>query len=106
MGLVKKPTVFTTSSKCLAEELNKKCDGGHDHVPLMAGRAAAAQVYPDMLYEAICRGVVNSPEQAREIQQGHYGQTVVLGPQELRPTLCVIFKDQVRTRSSTCCRPA
>ena len=58
MGLVKKPTGFMTSSKCLAEDLNRKCDGGHDHVPLMAGRAAAAQVYPEMLCEAICRGVV------------------------------------------------
>ena len=59
MGFVKKPAGFMTSSNCIARELDKKCDGGHTHVPLMAGRAAAAQVYPDMLCEAICRGVVN-----------------------------------------------
>ena len=58
MGLVKKPTGFMTSSRHIANELDKSCDGGHAHVPLMAGRAAAAQVYPDMLCEAICRGVV------------------------------------------------
>ena len=58
MGLVKKPTGFMTSSKHIAIELDKKCDGGHAHVPLMGGRAAAAQVYPDMLCKAICRGVV------------------------------------------------
>ena len=52
--LVKKPTGFMTSSKCLIDEFNKKCDGGHHHVPLMAGRAAAAQVYPEMLSESIC----------------------------------------------------
>ena len=58
MGLVKKPTGFMISSRCLVEELNRKCNGGHDHVPLMAGRAAAAQVYPEMLREAFCRGEV------------------------------------------------
>ena len=59
MGLVKTPTGFMTSRKCIATELDKKCDGGHSHVLLVAGRASAAQVYPDMLCEAICRGVVN-----------------------------------------------
>ena len=52
MGLVKKPSGFMTSSRCVAKELDKRCDGGHSHVPLMAGRAAAAQVYPDMVCEA------------------------------------------------------
>ncbi len=59
MGLVKKPTGFLTSSKYIAIELDKRCDGGHAHLPLVGGRATAAQVYPDMLCEAICRGVVN-----------------------------------------------
>ena len=54
MGFVKKPIGFMTSSRCV----DKRHDGGHIHVPLMAGRAAAAQVYPDMLCEAICRGAV------------------------------------------------
>ena len=58
MGLVKKPIGFMTSSRCVAKELDKRCDGGRSHVPLKAGRAAAAQAYPDMLCEAICRGVV------------------------------------------------
>ena len=72
MGLVKKPTGFMTSSK--------KCEGGHDHVPLMAGRTAAARVYPEMFCEAICRGVVK--QKKFELQQGYYGQTVIPGPQE------------------------
>ena len=56
-GLVKKPTGFLSSSRCVRQELNKKCTGDHAHVPLVGGRAAGAQVYPQMLCEAICRGV-------------------------------------------------
>ena len=59
MGLVKKPTGFMSSSRCMIEELDKKCNGGHDHVPLVGGRAAGAAVYPQALCEAICRGVAN-----------------------------------------------
>ena len=58
MGLVKKPTGLMTSSRHIANELDRRCDGGHAHVKLMAGRAAGAQVNPDMLCEAIRRGVV------------------------------------------------
>ena len=57
MGLVKKPTGFMTSSQFLLREWHKKCPGDHEHVPLMGGRAAAAQVYLDMLCEAMCREV-------------------------------------------------
>ena len=56
-GLVKKSTGFTSNSKFILEELDKKCPGGHEHVPLVAGRAAGAAIYPQMLCEAICRGV-------------------------------------------------
>ena len=41
------------------DELNKRCDSSfrHDHVALVAGRAAAAQVYPEELCRAIYRGI-------------------------------------------------
>ena len=58
MGLVKKPTGFMTSSSCIANALNLKCQGGHDHVPLVGGRAAGAQVYPKKLCDAIVTGVI------------------------------------------------
>ena len=58
-GLVKKPTGFLSSSRCVRQQLNRKCTGDHSHVPLVGGRAAGAQVYPQMLCEAICRGVAN-----------------------------------------------
>ena len=57
-GLVKKPTGFITSSRCVAAQLNVQCDGSHLHVHLVGGRASAAQVYPDELCRAILRGVV------------------------------------------------
>ena len=56
MGLVKKPTGFMSSSRCIIHELDRKCTGDHDHVPLMGGRAAGAAIYPQALCEAICRG--------------------------------------------------
>ena len=55
-GLVGKPTGFLSSSRCVRPELNKKCTGGHSHVPLVGGRATGAQVYPQLFCEAICRG--------------------------------------------------
>ena len=53
-GLVKTPTGVMTRSRCLIEEHNKKCDDGHDHIPLTAGIAAGAAIYPEPLCEAIC----------------------------------------------------
>ena len=57
-GPVAKPTGFMTSSWTMHEELSKKCHDGHQHVPLVGGRAAACQVYPPALCAAMCRGIV------------------------------------------------
>ena len=54
MGLVKKPIGLMTSSKRFMDELNTKCEGGHDHVPLIAGSATGTAIYPELLREAIC----------------------------------------------------
>ena len=62
-GLAKKPTGFMTSAPRVAEKLAKRCTGGHEHVHLMGGRAAAAQIYPDPLCHAIAEGVL---EQKRD----------------------------------------
>ena len=58
VGRVKKPTGFLSSSRYIAAELNRYCDGSHDHVHLMSGKAAAAQEYPPALCKAILRGLV------------------------------------------------
>ena len=67
-GLVKKPTGFMSSSRYVIEELDKKCSGDHAHVPLVGGRAAGAQVYPQALCEAICRGVAKQKRMDQSTQ--------------------------------------
>ena len=57
VGLVKKPTGFMSSSPYVLTELDRKCLGGHEHIPLVGGRAAGAAIYPQELCEAICRGI-------------------------------------------------
>ena len=53
VGLVKKPTGFMSSSPYVLTELDRKCLGGHEHIPLVGGRAAGAAIYPQELCEAI-----------------------------------------------------
>ena len=55
-GLVKKPTGFMSSSRYIIQELDRKCTGGHDHIPLVGGRVAGAAIYTQALCECICRG--------------------------------------------------
>ncbi len=56
-GPAKKPTRFLTNSTEIARELMRRCRGGHEHIPLVGGRAAAAAIYPRELCEAVCRGL-------------------------------------------------
>ena len=49
-----------------------KCTGDHAHVPLVGGRAAGAQVYPQMLCDAICRGVAR--QQREDASMGVSGR--------------------------------
>ena len=48
MRFVNKPTGFHSSSRCVRQEFDRSCTGGHARVPLVGGRAAGAQVYPQM----------------------------------------------------------
>ena len=57
-GLAKKPTRILTNMKCLAEMINRKCQGGHRHVNLMDGKAKAAATYT----EAFCDGILDGIE--------------------------------------------
>ena len=61
---VAKPTRWLTSSRCVAERLNRRCLGGHQHAALISGRARAAQVYPPALCKAIVKGAAD--ERAKE----------------------------------------
>ena len=55
--LAKKPTRFMTTSQVLGRELSRRCDGSHEHQPLLDGRAKDAARYPPGLCRAICRGI-------------------------------------------------
>lgn len=57
MAPVAKPTRWLTSSRHVAEALNRRCLGGHRHAVLVSGRASAAQVYPKALCQAIVKGI-------------------------------------------------
>ena len=58
--LAKKPTRFMSNSRAMLRELDRQCQGGHEHQHLMAGRAAAAAFYPVKLLRAIVRGMANT----------------------------------------------
>ena len=53
----RKATKFMTNSRSLGKELKVKCDGSHEHQPLVDGRAKDAARYPPALCRAICRGL-------------------------------------------------
>ncbi len=46
-----------TNSRAVGKELKKRCDGSHEHQPLVDGRAKDAARYPKRLCQAICRGL-------------------------------------------------
>ena len=56
-ALNKKATGFMTNSACIARRLGVRCQGGHEHQPLVSGRAKKAEVYPDALCKAVVRGL-------------------------------------------------
>ena len=78
--LVKKPTGFMTSARCLASQLDVRCDGGHEHVHLVGGRASAAQVYPPELCKAILRGIVRQ----KAVEAKDRVSTRLMNPKQLR----------------------
>lgn len=59
--LTKKPNNFLTNARRIAQQLSKRCPNKlgwdiHQHVPLITGRARAAQVHPPELCQTICEG--------------------------------------------------
>ena len=99
-GLVKKPTGFMSSSACLLRELDKKCTGDHAHVPLVGGRAAGAQVYPQALCEAICRGVAAEKRRDGETSVST-GKMSEVGLQRFIGSLCSVSTTELSSISST-----
>ena len=51
------PTIRLTNSSSIGVELRRKCDGSHNHHPLVDGRARDAVIYSPVLCLAISRGI-------------------------------------------------
>ena len=62
-GYARKRTRFLTNSYWIAQELNRRCEGNHAHVPLLDGKAGAAAIYPVELCRAICRGLLREKKE-------------------------------------------
>ncbi len=55
----RKRTKFMTNSYEIAKQLQKRCDGRHEHQALVSGRAREAAKYPEPLCRAICHGLIS-----------------------------------------------
>ena len=79
---VKKPTGFLTNSPCVAETLNRRCQGtggscsrprGGRHEACSGRIASEAQVYPKKLCRAVLKGVSDQLRADGLLKQGCYG---------------------------------
>ena len=57
VGPACKATGFMTNDLYIAEAVNRRCFGGHDHVQLLSGRAKSCEKYPPRLVAAILRAL-------------------------------------------------
>ena len=69
-GIMKKQTGWITNSPRIAEQLNRQCQGEHQHTPVLgscmgSSRATQAQEYPPALIKAILQGY------CQEIKEHH-----------------------------------
>ena len=53
----RKRTRFMSNAGEVLAQVDRKCDGKHEHEPLLNNRAGPVAVYPDELCRAICRGM-------------------------------------------------
>ena len=53
----RKATTFMTTSRQMATLLEKRCDGSHEHQPLVGGRCKDAAYYPIPLIQTILEGI-------------------------------------------------
>ena len=60
VGPARKTTGFMTNDEYIAEAVNRRCVGGHDHIQLLSGRAKSCEKYPSRLVAAILRALRQS----------------------------------------------
>lgn len=73
VGPARKTTGFMTNAPCIADNLKRRCPNRngkihHKHITLQGGRTKAAQIYPEELCRAICRGLIQQIEMDRKGQ--------------------------------------
>ena len=56
-GPARKSSGFASNSHHIVEELSRKCDKSHQHIPLIGGVARQTAAYPSGLVDAILRGL-------------------------------------------------
>ena len=49
-----------TNDEYIAEAVNRHCLGGHDHIPLLSGRAKSCEKYPPRLVAGMLRALRQS----------------------------------------------
>ena len=74
--LARKRTRWMTSCLAIAEELEVPCDGSHEHIHLIGGRAKQTEKYSPRLVAAILRGL-----------RRHLVGTGFIGALEVGPTV-------------------
>ncbi len=77
-GLNLKPTRWVTNSWEVARELQRRCNGEHEHEALLGGKAADAAVYPPQLCQAVVRGLKRHLRVRREVQKVCLEETQVV----------------------------
>ena len=68
-----KPTGFMTNATGIASQLSEKCNGKHQHVKLLNGRASRAEVYPDELCFRILKGLMETMRKDGRIHSNGIG---------------------------------
>ena len=101
VGPACKDTVFMTNDEYIAEAVNRRCFGGHDHIQLMSSRGESCEKYPPRLVAAILRALRQSMRAA-----GRGEAQTMLGKHLLVKTTAVTgpnveMGDCLETRSGT-----
>lgn len=80
---VKKPTMIMNNSERVLSRLERRCEGGHEHMSLYSGgHASNAQVYPDKMCRESMRGLETHLEE--DGRMGERGMAVHLEESSIR----------------------
>ena len=80
VGRIKKSTGFATNAPELGRALSQTCSRQHRHIPLIGGRAKAAEIYPPRLCKAIIEGLLRQMEEDGKLQRGCVGVIMAVDP--------------------------